>query len=197
MYAIHTKHISKHYLICMPFTLRRSQNQMLMHMWVTLRLCHHFCINFNYNLGWKCPPPKYKWYSPTLQRMCSPTQTGQTWTCSCFYFRLPIIKKTTQLGIELKIHNRKVHSNVIMHYDGIICTRSNVITHCDITIHVPDNTITHCDFTMYIPSRSLPILMSQWVAICDVILIDLHWHGWPPLLEHIPVYDIKTGHSVE
>ncbi len=32
------------------------------------------------------------------QRMCSPTQTDQTWTCSWFYYILPIIKSQLGLG---------------------------------------------------------------------------------------------------
>ncbi len=32
---------------------------------------------------------------------------------------------------------------------------------------------------------------------CDVILIDRYWPDWSPFGEHIPVYHIKTSHSME
>ncbi len=73
----------------------------------------------------------------------------------------------------------KVHSNVIMHCDAMICSHSNVITHCDIIMDVPSNVITHCD-----------VIMS---GCYDVILIDLNWPDWSPFGEHVPVYHIKQA----
>ncbi len=58
-----------------------------------------------------------------------------------------------------------------MHCD-VICTHSNTnnITHCDFTMAIPKNVISHCN-----------VIMSDH---CDVA-------------EHILVYHIKTGHSME
>ncbi len=69
--------------------------------------------------------------------------------------------KITQLDIEWRIHNRKVHSNVNMNCDAMINTHNNVITHCDIAIAILGNVITHCDVIM--------------IGYCDIILIDLQW----------------------
>ncbi len=51
----------------------------------------------------------------------------------------------------------------------MICTHSNIINHCD-------------------------VIMS---GHCDVILIDLLWPNRSSFREHISVYHIKTGHSME
>ncbi len=75
----------------------------------------------------------------------------------------------------------------------MLCTHSNVITHCDITMDVPNNVITNCHFTIGIPSNVITHCDVTMNDHCDVILIDLHW----PFRDHLPVYHIKTGHSME
>ncbi len=70
-----------------------------------------------------------------------------------------------------------------IHCDIIMDVSSNIITHYDLTMGISSNIITHCD-----------VIMSGY---CDVILIDLHWPDLSMFREHIPVYHIKTGHSME
>ncbi len=70
-----------------------------------------------------------------------------------------------------------------MHCDAMTCTHSNIISNCDITMDVPSNIISHCDVTMN--------------DYCDVILIDLHCPDCSPFRDHLPVYHIKTGDSME
>ncbi len=72
------------------------------------------------------------------------------------------------------MHNRKVHNNIIMHCDAMICRQSNVIMHCDVTMDVPSNVITHCGFKMCIPSNIISHCDVILSGHYDVILIDLH-----------------------
>ncbi len=100
-----------------------------------------------------------------------------------------------KLGIEQKIHNRKLHSNIIMHSDAMICTHSDVITHCDITMDVLSNIITqdYCDFKLGVSSIIIISCHNEWPLyhmsghydVIWVAIMMLYWvaimmsYEWP------------------
>ncbi len=103
--------------------------------------------------------PYYYWFEKKIFIVYVYNITGET--------------EISWLGII--IHNKKVHNNIIMNCNAMICIHSNITTHCEVVLSPWMSLAT-----------SLPIMMSQWESLAmslpNVILLwvikhnsSMHW----------------------